>query len=229
MNTTADDFADNALELSRLIRRERRVKMRLVSVYWSMCFRLTRFIEKIIPQQAANTGDVSVLYFGCGNAFKDKAINTDLFALHRFVRNRRRPDVYWSGLTCLPALRSKFQGIVCEHVIEHILPDCLPAVFSSFRQALQPDGTLVVSFPYIRKVLAAECTQGFSSPMAAVNSVVYRHGHTYMYDPETVSALLRRVGFSEAYESEFASCELKAYLEPAREVETCYVIAVRGA
>jgi hypothetical protein len=90
---------------------------------------------------------------------------------------------------------------------------------------LKPKGKLVISFPDVRKILARNDTQGFSSPLVSLNSVIYRYGHSFMYDSQLVSSLLQRAGFIDSHETSFGEAPLRDFLEPARERESCYVAA----
>ena len=84
---------------------------------------------------------------------------------------------------------------------------------------------MVLSFPDARKVLAGKPTQGFTEPTVSLNSVIYRYGHTFMYDAQIVSELLMRAGFKQAEEATFSNAPLGEYLDPAREPESCYIVA----
>jgi hypothetical protein len=215
---------EQALSLAKLIRNDKKWSSPLIYWYWGFAFRATRFYEKYVLQTPKNNGN-NVLNFGCGNRFYENSVNSDLLAPHRHLKGKRRPDLYWSGTTELKTLQGFFNGIVCEHVIEHILPDDVLGLFSNFIGALKPGGTMVVTFPDIRRVLTSNACQGFTSSTTAANSVIYRHGHRFMYDPEIVCEMLRSVGFKEVNVATLNEIPLKQFLDPGREVETSYVIA----
>ena len=213
-----------ALVLSGLIRNDQKLFTRLIKQYWKFAFMATRIYERYAPQIPMNTGN-DILNFGCGNLLYENAVNSDLLAPHRYLKGKKRPDLYWSGTLELKYLQNYFKGIVCEHVIEHILPDDVLALFSNFLNALKSDGTLVVTFPDIRRVLDSNTCQGFTSSTVAANSVIYRFEHLFMYDTEIVCEMLMSVGFKDVGVAKFSEVTLNQYLDPSREVETSYVTA----
>ncbi len=218
------DPMEQALSLAKIIRKDKKFPSALIDWYWGFSFRATRIYEKYVPQRPKNYEN-NILNFGCGNRFYEKVVNSDLLAPHRHLKGKRRPDLYWSGTTELKTLQGFFNGIVCEHVIEHILPDDVLGLFSNFINALKPDGMMVVTFPDIRRVLTSDACQGFTSPTAAANSVIYRYGHRFMYDTDIVCEMLRSVGFKEVSVTTLNEIPLKQFLDPGREVETSYLIA----
>ena len=216
---------DEAIELATMLRRERRFLHRAMKLYWQLSFHLTRIIEHL-PQRYPETNN-HVLNFGCGNQFHNGAVNSDLFGIHRFLKNKRRPDIYWTGTTNIPALHEYFTGIVCEHVIEHILPDALPSLFKHLLNTLKEGGSLVISFPDAQKILHSNNTQGFTSPIVSLNSVIYRYGHTFMYDTDIVRKLLSRAGFSYTKVTTLSNAPLQIFLDTNREPESSYILAIK--
>jgi hypothetical protein len=216
---------DEAVSLVGLMRAGRGWRSVLATRYWRLAFRLTRMMEALTEQRLAKPSARRVLNFGCGNRFYEDAVNSDLFAPHRFVKGKRRPDLYWSGLTDLKGLHGYFEGIVCEHVIEHIHPDAVLEIFRNMRSLLSDNSVIVVSFPDVQRVLSNGHCQGFSSPIVAANSLIYRHGHCFMYDVELVKQLLLRAGFATMEEKTFESVPLRWALDPGREDESSYVTA----
>jgi len=218
------DPVKQAILLANNIRNDNRIFASMIKMYWMLALRLTVLYEKYIPQVLNNTNN-NILNFSCGNRYYDNAVNSDLFMPHRFIKGKRRPDLYWSGLNNIKHLQGFFDGIICEHVIEHIFPDEVMCIFSNFLNVLNIGGVLVVSFPDIRRVLCSNSCQGFSSSIVAANSVIYRYGHRFMYDKEIVCALLRSVGFKDVNVVAFNDVSLKQYIYFGREVESSYVIA----
>ncbi len=214
-----------SFQLARQIRNERNLPRRLIRAYWMLCFRSTRWIERLAPPGGARWGEKTILNYGCGNKFYDGAINADLFAPHRFLLAKRRPELYWSGITAPLSLRQRLVGVVCEHVIEHILPDDVSTLLKSFRAVLMPGGCVVISFPDVSKVLLGGLCQGYASTTASVNSLIYRHGHCFMYDTELVSALLSAAGFDKIRVASFSELPFQEFLSPGRAAESSYVVA----
>lgn len=217
---------DQAFALSRQLKSDKRWFTPLIDWYWTFCFRTTRLYEKIISQ-SPQSGKRKLLNFGCGNRFRDTVVNSDLFAPHRFVKRKRRPNLFWSGTNRLKRFEGYFEGIVCEHVIEHILPDNVACLFSNFFLVLRPGGDLVVTFPDVRRVLANRGCQGYESSTVALNSLIYRHGHRFMYDIDIVSGMLLNAGFKDIKTGALADMPNKALLDPGRDIETSYISARR--
>lgn len=217
---------EQALTLAGLIKKDRKLATRLANRYWQFAFRATRLYERYIPQKPADL-DNDILNFGCGYQLYENAVNSDLLTPHRFLKGKKRPDLYWSGTTELKTLSNRFNGIVCEHVIEHILPDDVMGLFGNFLSALKSGGTIVVTFPDIRKVLECDSCQGFSSSTVATNSVIYRFEHVFMYDTEIICEMLKSVGFKNALATSYDESALNQFLDPVREVETAYVTATK--
>jgi hypothetical protein len=223
MNDTTS--LNEALALVGQIRAERGWRAALASRYWGLAFRLTRVIEALAQPRPDKPRARPVLNFGCGNRTYANTINSDLFAPHRFIKGKKRPDLYWTGLRDLKGLHGHFEGIVCEHVIEHIHPDAVLEIFRNMRSLLSENGLIVVSFPDVQRVLASGNCQGFSSAIIAANSLIYRHGHCFMYDAPLVKELLLRAGFANVREEAFGNLPLQWALDAGRTGESSYVVA----
>lgn len=216
---------DESFKIARQIRSDRSWSARLVRYYWRLCFRLTMYLEKFIKSNSRVLAAKGVMNYGCGNKFYEQAINVDLFAPHRFIRGKRRPDLYWSGTIPAPGLFGRLDGIVCEHVIEHILPDNVLGLLKNFRGALKDTGVLVISFPDVAKVLSGSLCQGYTTTAATLNSVIYRHGHCFMYDTQLVTELLKSVGFEHVFVAKYDEVPLIEFIGPGRVAESSYVVA----
>jgi predicted SAM-dependent methyltransferase len=223
--TVISSNTEEVLSLSRQLREDSGLRAWLIRKYWKASFDITRLFETKIDQSKRLNSDLKILNFGCGVKRYDSAINSDLYAIHRRLRRKVRPDLYWSGTNALSYLEQRFTGIVCEHVIEHMLPDDAVTLFMNFRRAMTNNGVLVVSFPDVAKVLAGGLCQGYESKVASVNSVIYCHGHTFMYDSETVVDLLRVAGFSTVRISACHELPLSEYIGRGRSPESSYVVA----
>jgi predicted SAM-dependent methyltransferase len=124
-------------------------------------------------------------------------------------------------------LEGQFELVVCEHVIEHLLPDEVFGFFTNIFAFLARGGVLIVSFPDLGRVLGGGLCQGYQSPIVSVNSLIYRHGHCFMYDTQLVAELLRQVGFDSVASKSRGELDAKEFLSAGREPETSYVIAHR--
>ena len=216
-----------ALALAKRIRKDNGWRGRFNAVYWSTTFLITLIIEKYWPQRLDENS--RVLNFGCGISFHEGAVNADVFVPHRWFRKRRRPDFYWTGLTELPQIHDRFTGIVCEHVIEHMLPDTVSILFLRLFKALAPGGTLVVSFPDVRSALNGTANQGYSHPMVSANAMIYLYGHRFMYDAKIIQELLEVEGFADVRQVVFDEAPLKEFLNKHHKMESLYITAYKSA
>lgn len=214
-------LVEDSLALARAIRADRQWRARAVTLYWSACYRLTGIVERWHGRE--RRAPRAVLNFGCGNHFLDGAVNADLFAPHRFLLRKRRPDLYWRGSSTLPDLAEGFRVVICEHVIEHLLPDDALALLRGLRHSLAADGVIVVSFPDVRTILARPVAPAHGSTMLHANSAIYRFGHRFMYDPPLVEQLLAAAGFTDVATGPRAEMPHSALLLDARESESAYL------
>jgi len=219
-------LVDESLALARTMRAERRWRARAATLYWSACLGLTDLVAR---WSGLDRGLRSrVLNFGCGNNFLPGAVNADLFAPHRFLLRKRRPDLYWRGNSRPPALAGRFQAVICEHVIEHLLPDDALELLRGLRHGLAADGVLVISFPDLRTILARHPSAGRPATLVEANSVVYRHGHRFMYDVQLVRDLLDAAGFTAVVGGPRSAMPHAAMLLEEREAESAYLSARNG-
>lgn len=224
MTSNNQDSIEQAKKLSGLIRNDQKPYKKILTAYSYFSFALTKILERYIPQKPSSS-TFDILNFGCGNIFYDDAVNSDLMVLHRYIRKSRTPDLFWSGTIELKNYEGHFRAIICEHVIEHILPDNVLVLFSNFYSALKKGGDIVITFPDIQRLQKCVTCQGFSSPIIAVNSAVYRFGHAFMYDVSLVEEMLQQVGFVDVRTVSFHDIPLNRYLHSERESESSYVIA----
>lgn len=218
---------DQILDLARVLNSENNWRGSVQRFYWKIAFLLTLLLERTFARSLARLDGKTILNFGCGNNFHTQAVNSDIFGPHRLIMGKRLPDLFWSGTTPLPWLEGHFSGIVCEHVIEHLLPDSTSKLFSNFAFALKSQGTLIVSFPDVRRVLETVDVQGYQLPILSLNSLVYRYGHRFMYDPEIVTELLLQAGFTDVRTTNIQTAPFREFLHPDRMPESAYVIAIK--
>jgi predicted SAM-dependent methyltransferase len=115
----------------------------------------------------------------------------------RFLVDLRRP---------LPFDDGAFDGVFCEHVLEHFSQADGERLAREVRRILRPGGVFRVIVPDAELVLkryfeapgelVADRGEGQGTAMEAVNSYFrQRYEHQFMYDWPTLARTLRRAGF----------------------------------
>jgi hypothetical protein len=227
MEWSGSPLVADSILLARRIRTDRAPSGRLLGAYWRVCLALTGIIEGVSSGGAVAAHPV--LNFGCGNNFMDGAVNADLFAPHRALLRKRLPDLYWSGRTLPATLQARFELVVCEHVIEHLLPDEAMTLLEGLRFVLADSGVLVVSFPDLETILGRREAHRRGSAAVELNSTIYRHGHRFMYDKPLVLEMLTAAGFSGAMAGSRMDMPSPERLLRSREAESAYVTARKAA
>jgi predicted SAM-dependent methyltransferase len=172
---------------------------------------------------------------GCGPKALDGWINLDA---------ARAPhiDVVWDLRHGLPFPDESCSAIFGEHVIEHIPRTDAGKLIAECRRALQPGGVLRLSTPDAGRFLRSYCGDQkflddprFPDPaetaMDRVNMMMREHGtHLWVYDAESLKALLLKAGFVSVAEQEFHRSlhpRMQAIDSPEREFESLYMEATK--
>lgn len=138
----------------------------------------------------------------------------------------------------LPFPAHRFQGIYAEHFLEHLMPDRARCFLAASLRVLRPGGVLRLSVPdgelYLRHYfddrdwMLQRRGGRFHTPMAVVNEV-FRQGyeHHYCFDFETLSWLLRDIGYVNIERTDFAQGILPGLLidQESRRFESLFVEA----
>jgi len=142
----------------------------------------------------------------------------------------------------LPFPDESFDGVFCEHVLEHFSPEDGERLAHETYRILRPGGCLRVVVPDAESVLlryfdspnemVARRGVGGETPMEIVNLFFrQRYEHQFLYDWPTMQKMLLRAGFDAAFRSAFGQngyCP-PAVLDDAKyEWESLYVEAVKS-
>ena len=148
------------------------------------------------------------LHLGCGGNLLAGWLNTDLLP-------ERGNVVVLDCTRPLPFADGAFHRIFSEHMIEHIPLAAARGLLAECRRVLRAGGAIRLATPNLAQVCRFHTMRSdptvarylaWSRPRYAVpgpgsdaahviNSLFYHHGHRFLYDEETLSALLREAGF----------------------------------
>ncbi|MFA6961805.1 MAG: methyltransferase domain-containing protein [Opitutaceae bacterium] len=160
-----------------------------------------RHIDAYLTDAAAPS-----LNLGCGLNVLPDWMNTDLF-----------PEL--SSIIALDATRpfpfpdASFTFVFSEHMIEHVPFADARRMLAEIRRVMQPGGVVRIATPDLARVVAlyedtpetiayrhwSRALHSRPGPGGdrchVINSLFYGHGHRFLYDNETLSALLVEAGF----------------------------------
>lgn len=171
------------------------------------------------------------LHLGSGHTRLPGWVNIDLIGY--------KCDLTWDLGRPLPFAPGAADAVFSEHVLEH-LPLLLGlTLMSETHRVLRPGGVVRIGVPdghrYAESYLAGgagvidEHRPGRPTPLLAMQEIYFRHGHTTMYDEETLILLLRAAGFDETRVAEFGNSDIVPCPDSeSRRAETVYVEAVRS-
>jgi len=180
---------DALLELSKRLEANSSLASRFRSHYLTLMYHLTRLIERVSFLNKRDIPNTEILNFGCGVNFI-QGVNSDLLPLHRFLKGSRRPDIYLSGTYTPPDMKERFQSIICEHVLEHVLPTAGLIILKNLYQMLKPGGRIQICVP--RNIRFVSCAQGeIQMDVIGINEITYNHWHQFMYDATSLEILMR--------------------------------------
>jgi predicted SAM-dependent methyltransferase len=133
----------------------------------------------------------------------------------------------------LPFGDQVFVGVFCEHVMEHFTLEDGEEIARDVRRILQPGGVFRVVVPdgerVMRNYFDGSDRRLGRTRMEVVNSYFrQRYEHQFMYDAETLEAMLRRVGFkSVEVVSVQTGSDLAKLDDPVYAEESLYIEARR--
>lgn len=187
------------------------------------------------------SGNYDKLQIGGGKRFLKGFVNLDLFP---------PADVIWDCRYGLPFPEGKFEFVFSEHFLEHLdFPASAKKVLSEIHRVMKPGGTLILGVPDAGKAIRAYCKKDkrfldrlrrrylrrrppievfgeldlinylFRDQLENPNYTV----HYWAYDADSLSELLRSVGFRSAAQCGFD----RRYCNPERKFYTLYVKAVK--
>jgi predicted SAM-dependent methyltransferase len=124
----------------------------------------------------------------------------------------------------LPFPDACFAGVFCEHVMEHFPQEEGEALAREILRVLVPGGCFRIVVPDAERImrlyfdapdeLVAMRGEEQATPMEVVNSYFrQRYEHQFLYDSATLTAMLKRAGFTDATREVFRSGKVSALFE----------------
>ncbi len=189
----------------------------LAVLRWDVHFMLLRLKNALTGQRGkvrrflAGRGDPVYLNLGSGPRGLDSAhwVNIDGFR----DRNVHFVLDFSRGL---PFPDGSFDGVFCEHVIEHFTYEDASQLCAEIARILKPGGVLRIVVPDAERVvrsyidnpaalIAYRGTPGLTAMQVLNDFFRQRYEHQFLFDWETMLRMLGETGFAQA-----ARCELRA-------------------
>jgi predicted SAM-dependent methyltransferase len=145
---------------------------------------------------------------GCGASFFEGWVNADFYQLRVWKAPR---DLWMVDLRYPLRCDSDYwDGVFCEHALEHLDPVEAIALLREILRTLKPGARLRLSVPdlrrYVRHYLGQEVEEKFARwPLqaAAIRGLTQGWGHRSLWDAQLLSEALRHVGFVGVEECAF--------------------------
>jgi predicted SAM-dependent methyltransferase len=210
---------------------------------WELHFLWIRFLNAITFQKAqtrrfvARRNSPLFLNLGSGPRGLDHVhwVNADGF--------RDRNVHYLFDISrSFPFRANSFDGVFCEHVLEHFSLEDGERIAREICRILRPGGCVRISVPDAELILqryfsapagiVAWRGTGNETPMEIVNSYFHqRYEHQFLYDWVTIERMLRRGGLSDVTRTLFGKalkCPAIVLDAPKYESESLYVEASKS-
>lgn len=212
-------------------------------------FEAVSLCGRLLSQPLRLQGDTPhYLNLGCGTNILDGFVNADFFTTRGidFAADLRYP---------LRIADNSFDGIICEHTLEHLTYDEVARLLKECHRVLKPGGILRIAVPDLSIFIHHYCADDrewfarweqlmfigstdperakrrLQTPMEALSFVTQEYGHVSSWDIETLSAYLGRSGFYSVTQRQFrkgACSELLYDLDSEdRKLVSLYVEAVK--
>lgn len=219
----AEQF-DRLMQLSKQLETRNRLSNHIRSQYFAAMFHATRLIERL-PLRRRPIPDNAILNFGCGVNFIE-GLNSDILPLHRFVKGTKQPDIYLSGTYAPRDLIRRFEAIVCEHVLEHVLPSSGLTILKTLHRLLKPGGRLQISVPSTIRFVSCEHGSVHVDGIG-LNNNTYNYGHMFMYDPDLLKTLMKGAGFGRIEDNTYDTSPFRQALVAQRSADSIYVLGTK--
>ena len=164
------------------------------------------FLERAPPDVPGPEG--RLLNLGCGSDVREGWVNADFFRWQFW----RVPRGYWMVdlRRPLPCADDFFDGVFCEHVLEHLAPAEARVLLGEIRRVLRPGALLRLSVPDLAKYVARYRGEA-SDPefgqwpdgASALHSLTQGFGHRSIWDAAALEQALRAAGLTDVRRTGF--------------------------
>lgn len=153
--------------------------------------------------------EVRKLHIGCGTNLIEGWLNTDLYP-----RNLNAVRLNAFKMSAIP--NNSFDYIFSEHMIEHLTYQQGEIMLKECKRILKPNGKIRIATPnlqfllnlmnpekskvqidYIKFITQKDIKSEIESDCFVLNNFFYNYTHRFIYDKNTLSNLLKNVGFNK--------------------------------
>lgn len=188
-----------------------RVHFGLKKFLWTFFGRIgNKFFSTEPPKTITINGSI-LLNLGCGDRRLEGWVNADFYRLYHFLWQRERlPDWMVDISKPLHCKDNFWDGILIEHVNEHILYSQNLKLFSEIFRVLKPDGVLRIVVPDLDRYLNWADLRSTEPKMArygslaeAVSNLTQNHAHASVWNEALLNEVLSAIGFIGIQKKEY--------------------------
>ena len=195
-----------------------------------------RFLMNKLPYTIPNSLGLNLLNLGCSDNYFDGWVNADFFQFNiKFWKSKKRkPDWMLDLRYHLNCPDNYWDGIFCEHTLEHLTPSSSLKLMKELFKKLKPACFLRITVPDLKKYIDFYCKkpvhQNFlkwSMGAEAIQSVAQNWGHLSVWDSELLSIFLQEAGFINIVETGYMEGSDRRIIKDSenRRWETLYMEA----
>ncbi len=161
--------------------------------------------------------EIRKLHIGCGSNILDGWLNTDIS-----VRNGN--VMYMDAGSLFPIPSKSFDYIFSEHLFEHLTYEQAKNMLNECYRVLKPDGIIRIATPNIGFLIdlyfnpQKEINKSYiefdskrsglpAHPIFAINRFHTTWGHKIIYDPETLTMMLKESNFKNIHQCKIGKSE----------------------
>ena len=115
-------------------------------------------------------------------------------------------------------------AVVCEHVLEHMLPAYALIVVRNLVQMLKADGSIQISVPSPARYRSGPA---HALDVVTLNDIACNYGKKFLYDERMLAALVAEAGCCDVRINSYQTSPWKDFLLAQREFQSIYVTARR--